>query len=326
MTASSSPQIAAAASKALAGNHGLSLISDEKLLALYEGLLHCLAIEERLQKLSPARGGKKRGEFRGLEASVVAVAMDLHREDSLIAPPCGLIHAFMKGAPLERIAAALHACAVPADWRDQDRAALAEWKVSRTTSSDPAAQINAAISAALRHKIDDDGKIVAAFLAGDAVDADSTEALRFAAAQQLPVLFVLHLSAPHDHKRGVLKGRQYPAPGLKGRIPDYGFPCLPVDGADMVALYRAASESIARMRQGRGPALLECIDVADGMDPVAKMEVYLDRKGLYRQEFKDAVNAAFAGVLKAAFAATGAAGPRRRGIRSTSFAREGTKA
>ncbi len=38
----------------------------------------------------------------------------------------------------------------------------------------------------------------------------------------------------------------------------YGFPGITVDGNDVVAVYRVASEAIARARKGAGPTLIEC--------------------------------------------------------------------
>ena len=39
---------------------------------------------------------------------------------------------------------------------------------------------------------------------------------------------------------------------------DYGFPSILVDGNDVVAVWRAAQESIHRARNGAGPTLIEC--------------------------------------------------------------------
>ena len=40
--------------------------------------------------------------------------------------------------------------------------------------------------------------------------------------------------------------------------PAYGIPGVQVDGMDVLAVYEAAGESIARARRGEGPTLLEC--------------------------------------------------------------------
>jgi pyruvate dehydrogenase E1 component alpha subunit len=60
-----------------------------------------------------------------------------------------------------------------------------------------------------------------------------------------------------------------------------------VDGNDVVAVYRVATESIAHARKGNGPTLIECmIERSKAHDPIRKMERYLKRKGLFSREMK----------------------------------------
>jgi pyruvate dehydrogenase E1 component alpha subunit len=60
-----------------------------------------------------------------------------------------------------------------------------------------------------------------------------------------------------------------------------------VDGRDVVAVYRVATESVTHARKGNGPTLIECIfDPTEAHDPILKMEAYLTRKGLFREAWK----------------------------------------
>ena len=98
----------------------------------------------------------------------------------------------------------------------------------------------------------------------------------------------------------------------------YGFPGITVDGNDVVAVYRVASEAIAHARKGNGPTLIECktyrwyghseIDPAKyrdpeeverwkANDPILNMEKYLMRKGLFSEEYKQKVAAEFSKEL-----------------------------
>ncbi|RLC77488.1 MAG: pyruvate dehydrogenase (acetyl-transferring) E1 component subunit alpha, partial [Chloroflexi bacterium] len=43
------------------------------------------------------------------------------------------------------------------------------------------------------------------------------------------------------------------------RAAAYGFPGVLVDGMDVMAVYEAAGEAIARARRGEGPSLIECL-------------------------------------------------------------------
>jgi hypothetical protein len=80
-----------------------------------------------------------------------------------------------------------------------------------------------------------------------------------------------------------------------------GFPSIPVDAQDAVAVYRVATESIALMRQGRGPTLIECLHyLKDG--PIESMENYLARKGIFRPGYRRQVETGFGVELDAVIA------------------------
>ena len=74
---------------------------------------------------------------------------------------------------------------------------------------------------------------------------------------------------------------------------------IPVDGADVVAVYRVATESISHARRGNGPTLIDClpycIEGEPKDDPLRKMEVYLSHKGLFDPKLKSGTDAAFSG-------------------------------
>jgi TPP-dependent pyruvate/acetoin dehydrogenase alpha subunit len=80
---------------------------------------------------------------------------------------------------------------------------------------------------------------------------DWYEALRIAGAGALPILFV-HCDQLSPDKHGRAKEE------LGAQAESYGFPGIPVDGHDLVALYRVAHESLVRARRGGGPTLIEC--------------------------------------------------------------------
>jgi TPP-dependent pyruvate/acetoin dehydrogenase alpha subunit len=63
-----------------------------------------------------------------------------------------------------------------------------------------------------------------------------------------------------------------------------GLPVIAVDGNDVVAVYRVASESITHARKGHGPTAIVCVTHGAG-DPIQTMQAYLIRKGLDPAEF-----------------------------------------
>ena len=81
---------------------------------------------------------------------------------------------------------------------------------------------------------------------------DWHEALRVAGAGSLPILFI-HCDQLSSHKSGRAKQQD-----IALQAQSNGFPGIPVDGHDVVALYRVAHESIVRARRGGGPTLIEC--------------------------------------------------------------------
>ncbi len=97
--------------------------------------------------------------------------------------------------------------------------------------------------------------------------------LHLAAEHNLPILFVFLNAAP-------------PAAGeaIQLKIKDYALPVINVDGNDVVAVYRVASEAIAHARRGNGPTLIDCRLSIPG-DPIQNMQKYLTEKGLDPAEF-----------------------------------------
>jgi TPP-dependent pyruvate/acetoin dehydrogenase alpha subunit len=98
------------------------------------------------------------------------------------------------------------------------------------------------------------------------------KALTLAAGHNLPFLFV-SLSGPD-----ALQGNGA-AEVLPMRSKSYSLPLIAVDGNDVVAVYRVASEAIAHARKGHGPTLIDCLCPVPG-DPLKSMEKYLLGKGL----------------------------------------------
>ncbi|MGA2352606.1 MAG: thiamine pyrophosphate-dependent enzyme [Terracidiphilus sp.] len=161
--------------------------------------------------------------------------------------------------------------------------------------SSPAAQLKMSIGAAIENKEKKNGKIAVVFSSGDS--GFPHEALIQAGAQQLPILFVCPTNLP---AKPLLARKRI---GVEQSAADvYGFPFIPVDGVDVVAVYRVATEAIAHARKGNGSTLIECkFDGSGAHDPITKMEDYLTRKGLFSAKVKRKVVARHTAGLDAAF-------------------------
>jgi TPP-dependent pyruvate/acetoin dehydrogenase alpha subunit len=115
----------------------------------------------------------------------------------------------------------------------------------------------------------------------------------------LPILFVCQNSLPT--KPGSLK-RQTRVEEIAAQA--CGFPAIPVDGGDVMAVYRVATEAIAHARKGNGPTLIECrAERSKAHDPILKMEAYLTRKCLFSEKLKLEVATSFTKELDAAIEA-----------------------
>jgi TPP-dependent pyruvate/acetoin dehydrogenase alpha subunit len=97
-------------------------------------------------------------------------------------------------------------------------------------------------------------------------------ALTLAADHNLPILFV-SLNRPETSRAPL----GFEAIEMKRK--DYALPYISVDGNDVVAVYRVASEAIAHARKDHGPTLIDCRLTSPG-DPIRNMHQYLVEKGL----------------------------------------------
>jgi acetoin:2,6-dichlorophenolindophenol oxidoreductase subunit alpha len=132
--------------------------------------------------------------------------------------------------------------------------------------------------------------IVLAFSGPGVVSLDALRpSLSYAALHKLGVLFVIETAADAD----LSSARSTNSLGLYG---------IPVDGNDVVAIYRVAQEAIHRARRGVGPTLIDCKPwPLDGAaDPVLRLEQTLERRGLSTEKVKEHTIAAFTKELSAA--------------------------
>jgi TPP-dependent pyruvate/acetoin dehydrogenase alpha subunit len=227
---------------------GFSLISSQKLLALYSAMLLCRRIGESSRvRLKQGRPAGSLASILGHEAAAVGTAIDLLPADT-VAP------ARWPDAVLKAINPSVSVCSgiLPAT-----RSAVA----NRALTNRESLSVTVLFSDSKR-----------------AAKASWQKALDLAAAQNLPALFV-SLNQEGD--------RQRPAEALavRGKKKGCAFPSICVDGNDVVAVYRVASEAIAHARKGHGPTLIEC-PLAHPCDPIKNMEKYLIRKGLVEEQLR----------------------------------------
>lgn len=265
-----------------ASNPGFSLISNEKLLQLYALMVKCRMIAERARiLLMQSKSAGMDHAALGHEAAIVGVANDLLPADTIVPSEFDFTVSFIKGAPLENLFRSLF---------------LGE------ALPNLAARLDFVTRVAMRNKTERKGGIAVAFLSNVPSSLGLWQkSLAKATAQHLPILFVRQSSLLVEPLS--LKANS-PASKIDRKELSSSLPCIAVDGKDVVAVYRVATEAIAHARRGNGPTLIEST-IESGMadDPILKMERYLARQSLFSQGMKLVLTARFTQELDAAVVA-----------------------
>ena len=90
---------------------------------------------------------------------------------------------------------------------------------------------------------------------GAASRGDFHEGINLAAVLQVPVVFICN---NNQFAYSTPLGKQTRVADIAVRGTGYGIPAAIVDGNDVLAVYQAAQEAVARARRGEGPSLMEC--------------------------------------------------------------------
>jgi pyruvate dehydrogenase E1 component alpha subunit len=277
--------------------NGFSLISPAKLRQLHATMLQCRAIEEHAKTLPRTKRARKPLVS---EAIAAGIAIDLRAGDWIAPHRDDRIVSFVKGLPLSAL------------FSTRSSGTHGDVAVRETTALNIippapsiAAQFNIAIGIALANKAKNNGNIVVAFTVG-ASNSLHHDALDFAAAHALPMLFVTHNRLPARPP-----ARKAPKSSAIGAMfHNSAIPVIPVDAHDVVAIYRVAYESIQKARQRGGPTLIEGVTIPaeknhegkrsaqNRTDPIARMQAYLAAKGLFSPTWEDTIIKRFVKELR----------------------------
>jgi len=134
------------------------------------------------------------------------------------------------------------------------------------------------------------------------------EGLNFAATQRAPFVLVLE---NNQWAYSTPVARQVPIRDLADRARAYGIPSRIVDGNDVLAVYDAVGNAVARARKGDGPSLVECktyrhyghfcgdpqtykkkeeIDEWFRKDPIPRLRKYLVETGVLSQRETEVID------------------------------------
>src|SRR5262244_1577660 len=171
----------------------------------------------------------------------------------------------------------------------------------------------------------DDAVVMTYFGDGATSEGDFHEALNFAGVWHVPVVFVCQ---NNQWAISVPLKKQTNSRTIAQKALAYGFPGIQVDGNDVLAVYAASREAVARARAGDGPTLIECVTYRLSMhttsddptkyrsaeevaewerkDPLTRFGAYIQKRGLLEPGLDEQIEAEIAGSVKAFEAAAGA--------------------
>ncbi len=113
-----------------------------------------------------------------------------------------------------------------------------------------------ATGAALSAKLLGNGRVSVCFFGDGALNQGVLhEAMNLSAIWKLPVVFVCE---NNQYAMSSRADRFTSVPDPSVRAVAYGIPGVNVDGMDVLAVYRAASEAVERARNGEGPSFIVC--------------------------------------------------------------------
>ncbi|WP_197735607.1 thiamine pyrophosphate-dependent dehydrogenase E1 component subunit alpha [Rubrobacter xylanophilus] len=179
-----------------------------------------------------------------------------------------------------------------------------------TASAPIAVQFPQAVGSALAFKMrGEDGVVLVCGGEGSTSEGDWHEAMNFAGLHDLPVIFLIQ----NNHYAISVPEPLQVAGSIARRAEGYGFPGVEVDGNDVLAVYEAAGEAVARARRGEGPTLIEAktyrltahssddddrryrereeVEQWRLKDPISRFERYLVENGILDEAARERIDA-----------------------------------
>jgi pyruvate dehydrogenase E1 component alpha subunit len=228
------------------------------LISLYHQMLLIRRFEERCNQLYlQGRIPSTLHLYIGQEAVAVGICAQLTQEDYITTTHRPHGHAIAKGVSPRAIMAELFA----------KRTGSCKGKGGSMHVGDigvgvfPAiaivgAGIPVAAGAALAARRLGNGRVAVSFFGeGAANEGAFHEGLNMAAIWNLPVVFVCENNL---YAASTPVARAFKVENIADRAAAYGMAGEVVDGNDVLAVYEAAGQAVARARSGQGPTLLEC--------------------------------------------------------------------
>ncbi len=277
-------------------------IAPDVLKQMYRAMLLGRRLDERMVRLQRQGRIGTFAPIKGQEASQIGSVFTLRRTDWMV--------------PSFREAAAMI-------WRGWPIEKLLAFFAGRLEGGQPAPDqhdlpITIPVASQLPHAVGlayavqyrgDDAVVMTYFGDGATSEGDFHEAMNFAGVWHVPVIFVCQ---NNQWAISVPLKKQTHSRTLAQKALAYGFPGVQVDGNDVLAVYAASREAIARARAGDGPTLIECVTYRLGVhttaddptryrseeevrewerkDPLTRFSAYLEKKNLLEQGLEQQID------------------------------------
>jgi len=286
-------------------------IPPDRLKALYRAMLLGRRLDERMVRLQRQGRIGTFAPIKGQEASQLASVCVLRPTDWMVPSFRETAAMLWRGWPIEKVLL-FFAGYVEGGQPAPDQHDL---PITIPVATQLPHAVGLAYAAQYRN---DDAVVMAYFGDGATSEGDFHEALNFAGVWHVPVVFVCQ---NNQWAISVPLKKQTHSRTLAQKALAYGFPGIQVDGNDVLAVYSASQEAVARARAGDGPTLIECVTYRLGVhttaddptkyrsaeevaewerkDPLTRFAGYLQKKNLLDESLEKEVDAEIARAVTA---------------------------
>ena len=233
-------------------------IEKERLIDMYGSMVRIRTFETRVAKEVAA--GIIPGAahlYSGQEAVAVGACANLRRDDYITSTHRGHGHLIAKGAMPQFMMAELFGKKAGYNKGKGGSMHITAPELGIMGASGiVAGMIPVAAGVALSAQMRGTDQVVVCFLGDGATNSGRFhESVNLASCWALPVVYVIenNLYAESTSIAAVCR-----VTNLSDRAVAYGIPGSSVDGNDVLAVYEAVGEAVARARRGQGPSLIEC--------------------------------------------------------------------
>jgi pyruvate dehydrogenase E1 component alpha subunit len=285
-------------------------LSADTLSRMYRAMLLGRRLDERMVRLQRQGRIGTFAPIKGQEAAQIGSVATLTPRDWMVPSFRETASMLWRGWPIEQMLRFFAGCLEGAQPAPDQR----DLPITIPVSTQLPHAVGLAYAAQYK---DDDAVVMAYFGDGATSEGDFHEAANFAGVWHVPVVFVCQ---NNQWAISVPLKKQTNSRTLAQKALAYGFPGIQVDGNDLLAVYAATSEAVARAREGEGPTLIECVTYRLGVhttaddptkyrsedevkawekkDPLTRLVPYLERKGVATAGIAEEVDADIASAIE----------------------------